>query len=141
MIDDKTFSKVCTETLEILANVSDEEYDKISPNFIQMLDKNSDKTYVFDINPKQEFSKQELLDETYDMLAYIYRKYWCDENSKQEFKSKVLNNELETKIKAKTIDARVIKQEISNSNQLTILEKNNIFDKIKNVLQNIFNKR
>lgn len=141
MIDDKIFSRVCTETLEILANISDEEYDKIPPEFIKMLDKNSDKTYVFDINKEQNFSKQELLDETYDMLAYIYRKYWCDENDKQEFKNKILNNELENKIKIKTVDANEIKQEISNSNQLTILEKNNIFNKIKNILKQILKKK
>lgn len=141
MIDDKVFSRVCTETLEILANISDEEYDKIPPEFIKMLDKNSDKTYVFDINKEQNFSGQELLDETYDMLAYIYRKYWCDENDKKEFKIKVLNNGLENKIKSQTLDVGEIKYEISNSESLTILEKNNIFDKIKNILKQLFKKK
>lgn len=141
MIDDKVFSRVCTETLEILANISDEEYDKIPPEFIKMLDKNSDKTDVFDINKEQNFSGQELLDETYDMLAYIYRKYWCDEIDKKEFKNKILNNELENEIKTKTEDAMEIKQEKSNSIQLTILEKNNIFDKIKNILKQLFKKK
>lgn len=141
MIDDKIFSKVCTETLEILANVSDEEYDKISPDFIEMLYKNSDKEYVFDINIKQEFSGQELLEETYDMLAYIYRKYWCDESDKKEFKNKILNNELENKINMQTIDIKKLKEEMSNSKQLIILEKNNIFDKLKKILNRILKKK
>lgn len=87
MTDDKKFSIACTEVLEILKNIDEEELNKIDKEFISLLEESKDISYVFDVQNDIDFSNLKLTDETNDLLAYIYRKYWADEKEKIEFDS------------------------------------------------------
>ena len=81
MIDERAFTKACKETLEVLENVDDNEYNKIPINFISFLKENADMDYRVIINFNESFEKQELLPETIDLLAYIYRRFLCNESN------------------------------------------------------------
>ena len=82
---DKSFSKAATEVLEILNYVEDEEFNKIDKTFINMLEKCKDENYEFKINENDDFDSLVLTQKTNDLLAYIYRKYWANEEEKKEF--------------------------------------------------------
>lgn len=82
---DKSFSKAATEVLEILNYVEDEEFNKIDKTFINMLEKYKDENHEFKINENDDFDSLVLTQKTNDLLAYIYRKYWANEEEKKEF--------------------------------------------------------
>lgn len=82
---DKSFSKAATEVLEILNYVEDEEFNKIDKTFINMLEKCKDENHEFKINENDDFDSLVLTQKTNDLLAYIYRKYWANEEEKKEF--------------------------------------------------------
>lgn len=82
---DKSFSKAATEVLEILNYVEDEEFNKIDKTFINMLEKCKDENHEFKINKNDDFNSLVLTQKTNDLLAYIYRKYWANEEEKKEF--------------------------------------------------------
>lgn len=82
---DKSFSKAATEVLEILNYVEDEEFNKIDKTFINMLEKCKDENHEFKINENDDFESLVLTQKTNDLLAYIYRKYWANEEEKKEF--------------------------------------------------------
>ena len=93
MIDERAFTKACKETLEVLENVDDNEYNKIPINFISFLKENADMDYRVIINFNESFEKQELLPETIDLLAYIYRRFLCNEQGKIDFDKVMHENE------------------------------------------------
>ncbi len=93
MISDNTFAKVCTETLAILNNIPLEYYYKIPKDFINLLLENLDETYNFKLDTNKNFASQVLLPETIDLLAYIYRQFWCTRNQKNEFDKIMLEND------------------------------------------------
>lgn len=82
---DKSFAKAATEVLEILNYVEDEEFNKIDKTFINMLEKCKDENHEFKINENDDFDSLVLTQKTNDLLAYIYRKYWANEEEKKEF--------------------------------------------------------
>lgn len=93
MIDDRAFAKACKETLEVLNNIDDNEYCKIPIKFISFLKENADLNYSVNIDFCKDFEKQELLPETIDLLAYIYRKFLCNEQEKIDFDKVMHENE------------------------------------------------
>ncbi len=90
---EENFSKACNEVLQVLQNINIEEYNKIPKEFIKFLKENADYNYKSKINYNKEFNEQELLPETIDLLAYIYRKYWCKEQEKFIFDKEMCQNE------------------------------------------------
>ena len=114
MIDNKKFSIACTEVLEILKNIDEIEYNKIDKEFILVLEENKDKEYNFVCDTSIDFEDLEITPETNDILGYIYRKYWANEEEKKEFDQLVLGN------KNEEIEKTLIKYE----------KKKNIFKKI-----------
>ena len=82
---DKSFSKAATEVLELLIYVEDEEFNKIDKTFINMLEKCKDENHEFKINENDDFDSLVLTQKTNELLAYIYRKYWANEEEKKEF--------------------------------------------------------
>lgn len=95
MIELSKFSKACKEVLEILNNVEEKDLEKIPKDFIDDIKKNADKNYIPNIDINKKFEEQELLPETIDLLAYIYRKYWCNQEEKEEFDTIMKKNDIE----------------------------------------------
>ena len=140
MINDR-IAKACTETLAVLNNVPENEYYKIPKEFILMLLENSDNTYQFMLDSTKNFQEQELLMETIDILAYIYRKFWCSNEEKEEFDRILLQNE--EKYNPDNIfnnRNRITKKEEDNdNNEVSItIYKEPIFIKIKRWLKEMF---
>ena len=122
MIDNKKFSIACTEVLEILKNIDEIEYNKIDKEFIYLLEENKDKEYKFVCDTNIDFGDLKITPETNDILGYIYRKYWANEEEKKEFDESVLGN------KNEEIKKTLIKYE----------KKKNIFRKIFELIKKCF---
>lgn len=83
MIEVKKLPKACTEVLEILKHISEEEYKKIPNELIKMFETKQDKQHKIDITHFEDFEKQEILDETKAILAIIFRDYWATEEQRR----------------------------------------------------------
>jgi len=142
MIELSKFSKACKEVLEILNNVEEKDLEKIPKDFIDDIKKNADKNYIPNIDINKKFEEQELLPETIDLLAYIYRKYWCDEKDKYEFDRVIQENENK---KEKVFSSNNKNEDNTNLNQndnflINVNKNKTILQKIINYLKSIFNK-
>lgn len=74
--DESNYARACREVLEVLKHISKDNYEKISKNFIQKLEKDADMQYEFSLSTPLE--KTIFLEETKDILALIQEKYWKD---------------------------------------------------------------
>lgn len=118
-IRENVFPKVCTEMLEVIKYIPDSEFDKIESDFIETLYQEHDIFYEFKLDESKKLDEQELLPETYDMMAYVYRKYLCNEDEKEEFKENLFKNPFEVEeIKVEEIKS------------IAVEEKKSIFKKI-----------
>lgn len=101
-IKENNFSKVCTEMLEVFKYIPEEEFNKIESDFIEAIYQEHDMYHEFKFDESKLLEEQDFLPETYDMLAYVYRKYLCNsQQEKDEFKLmlfKDLSNQSEEKI-------------------------------------------
>ena len=126
---ENNFSKVCTEMLEVFKYIPEDEFCKIELDFIETIYHEHDTEYEFKFDQNKKIDEQAFLPETYDMLAYVYRKYLCDNNQeKEEFKEylfKNLSNDTE------------IKTEIQQENKIMLEEKNTFLKKITNFIKRI----
>ena len=68
------FNKACKELYICLKNIDKELYELL-PN-----------------DQNKKIYEQTLLDETKNIIGYIYYNYWANEQEKQEFKNAVINN-------------------------------------------------
>ena len=151
MINDKEFSIACKEVLEILKNIEEIEYEKIDKSFLNVLEDSKDDTYEFVVDNTLDFNELKITDTTNDLLAYIYRKYWANEEEKKEFDKKVLENEKKEnekqKLKSKYYEIfpeSNIEKKIEDKKKELMLKENkisyNIFYRIVLFFKNIFKK-
>lgn len=80
------------EVLEVLKYVSLDDYNKIPKKYITFLEENSDENSTFTYNTAIPFKKQEISDDTKNILAMLYRLFWASEIEKAEFRK---NDKLE----------------------------------------------
>ncbi len=71
------YPKAYVEVLEILKYVSAKDLAKIPPDFIQMLKRKKDISYIFKIDKTKSFDNQIILKETREIFAIIYKNYWA----------------------------------------------------------------
>lgn len=80
------------EVLEVLKYISLEDYNKIPKKYITYMEENCDENCAFVYNIAIPFEKQDLSDDTKNILAMLYRLFWASELEKAEFRK---NDKLE----------------------------------------------
>ena len=55
--------------------LTEEEYEKIPPKFIEVIEENRNKDYKYEINEEQDLSKQPMLRDTKAILLLVFRDY------------------------------------------------------------------
>ncbi|MBR3697416.1 MAG: hypothetical protein IKM97_04030 [Clostridia bacterium] len=88
------YREAIVEVLDILDHTRKEDVDKISPKFIEFLRANASKTYKPQLDHSKKISDMRLMHKTRVILAIIYRKYWCDDNQRNEFDRILMENEI-----------------------------------------------
>lgn len=78
------YAKAYVEVLEILKYIPENDLKKIPSKIIDTLKKNADKGYVYKINKELPFEKQNLMEETKDILSVLFRDYWATDYQKQQ---------------------------------------------------------
>ena len=115
MIKKENFSKAYKEIYVIINHLNEDEKNKIPQEFLNMIETQMDKDYVFNYDATKDLSEQQVLRETLSILAYIYINYIGEY---QEVK------EIKTQFQKDIIDHEIAKK--------ALYEKNNTNDIFKN---------
>lgn len=93
------FNMACTEILEILKYLPDEDYKKIPKAEIDFFEQNNDKNYHFKFNENLSFEEQSILPETESIIVKLYRDYFCTNEQKITLDRILqINNEINNEI-------------------------------------------
>lgn len=161
MLKEENYSKAYVEVIEIIKHMNKEDVDKIPQNFKNMLEKNKDKNYTFEIDESIILEELNFMKETKAILAYMFVNYWSspeekkfimekfrnDINTAEELKKEKYTTELykndDVNKKIKT-DNQIEETEenIEEKNvQLTESKKENIIIKLLKKIKNLFKSR
>ena len=88
------YNLACKELYICLKNIDNELYNKIPNEFLKEIIKNMDADYYFHYDDNKRIYEQNLLEETKNLMGYIYYKYWANEQEKNDFKNTVVNNSI-----------------------------------------------
>ena len=154
---EKDIRKAYSEVVEILKLIDDEErLEQLPVNVVELIKSNSDPEYKPIISKEIPIEEQNLMDETYLIIAWLTSKYWPDldyiqdegqeENIKEEKieqKPKVHNAAVYNDIERETLEKVDQLEEIENIDNLpVVLNDVSWFEKIKKqiiqFLKNIF---
>ena len=89
----KEFAEASAEINEILKYLPKEEVEKIPSKLREFFKEISSKDYVTNINPNIPLDKQQIKEKTKDIIALIYRNYWCSEEERKELDQKLIEND------------------------------------------------
>lgn len=137
---DENYKKAFKEVYEILSNTDEKLIKKIPIKFMEFIKNNMDYGYKTNIKLDENIDKQNLLKETEAIISLIYRSYWSTKEEKRDFKEKEsIKNKKEYKDIKEIFEKRKNINKISLDNNLMIVYKENIWDKIKNKIRKILN--
>ena len=147
MVTEK-FAKSAKEVNFILSYMPVSDVNKIPIKFRNFLNNVEDNNYVPNINPYISIEEQILMEKTKDILAIIYRNYFCNAEERNFLDKKMYENQtyynkqLKEKYNSDVFKKRTPKSEdskknIVNNTMIIQYENKSIFDKIKNFFKKI----
>lgn len=94
-MEDSRYANAYTEVLEVLGNLTREDYEKIPKKYIRFLEENCNDSYEFHYDKTKRFEDQVLLDDTRYILFGIFKKYGSTNEQKQEIEEHEKNYYIE----------------------------------------------
>ena len=88
------FNKACKELYICFKNIDNTIYEKIPNEFLKVIIENMDSDYYFYYDENKKIYEQELLEETKNLIGYIYYNYWTNEQEKEVFKNVIIDKEV-----------------------------------------------
>lgn len=148
VVKQNEFSKGLSEIDYILKHTDRELLQRIPQSFWDFIEENKDIEYEVTININQPLEEQNLMEDTKNLMAFIYRNYICDGNEKQEYNELLNQNqrrydeELSQKYSYDNIFKTNTKEEeiVIEDNQMIEYQEESIFTKIMNKIKNFFSK-
>ena len=148
---EENYHKAYKEVIEILKYVPQESVNKIPKTMLETFEKKMDKDYVFNVDINKSFKEQNLLEETKDIFAVIFRDYWATPYQRERIKAKEkydrqkIEEEKANKYNPDDIFDKKIKEQNKGKNEkqavneLPIEYKEKFYLKIIRFFKNIFN--
>ena len=163
---DKKFREALSEIYEILLYIDQKSFDEIPFEVIFKISENKSKEYDFKIDENEkelgEIIENKISEETKEILAYLYLKYWNkneDENLQKELVAIEETMKLQGLYDIFTLDMSnpIIEESTvdidknantnmdtnikeTNDNEKALIKNENIFVKIKNMIIKFFRK-
>ena len=138
-----------SEVLEILKHISEEEYNKIPNDMIELFKTNANNDNEFVYNPNKTLEEQNVSETARTVIAILFRDYWATETQKEKIiakqnydrkkikEEKYNYNNLFNKNKKET----EMQEEIKNNEVDIIPYKESIFKRIINKIKDILFKK
>ena len=80
----KEYKMALSEVNQILSHTEEEIISKIPQKFKQFIENNMDKTHQIQIEENASLTEQNIMQETKQILALIYRDYICTQKEREE---------------------------------------------------------
>lgn len=143
------YRKSISEVLEILKHTKKTDVDRISPKFLDFLNKNALTDYEPHLDHSKSVKEMRLNDKTIAILSIIASKYWLSGEDKEDFENRLKENEekykkeLQQKYNADNLFKNKNVEHISSIedtvDNISIIEyKESIFTKIKKWFKRTF---
>lgn len=140
----KNIKKAFAEVNDIVMHSETAIQEKIPSNINKLIKDNMDTNYEIQIDYSKNINDQELLSETRDIMAIIYRDYLCDERERIELieKNKQLLEEDEKKYNITEIFNQKKQNEIVNKTKSlqVIKKKRRWHENMMQIIREILNK-
>ena len=114
---------------------------------LETFEKKMDKDYVFNIDINKSFEEQNLLEETKDIFAVIFRDYWATPYQRERIKAKEkydrqkIEEEKANKYNPDDIFKNKEKDNVVENNNLPVeIKKENFFKKLISFIKKIIRK-
>lgn len=154
MVKVENYPNAYKEVYVILKHLDSEDLKAIPGSFVQMIEKNMNPNYNFELDEEKEFEQQELLQETRVILAYIFMNFWSTAEQKariqQKFRHDILveernrpqynPNELFNREEPKTVQPQVTETQKTENTQI-VQYKENIFSRLLHKIKNFFSRQ
>ena len=144
---EENYHKAYKEVIEILKYVPQESVNKIPKTMLETFEKKMDKDYVFNVDINKSFEEQNLLEETKDIFAVIFRDYWATPYQRERIKAKEkYDRQKIEEEKANTYNPDDIfknkeKDNVVENNNLPVeIKKENFFKKLISFIKKIIRK-
>ena len=146
------YANAYSEVLEILNRMSDENYNKIPKDMIELFRENQNKKHEFHYNIEKEFDEQNISKRAKLILAILYRDYWATEEQKKEIiakqnyerqkiEEKKLNKYNIDMFKKRVQNIQIEEKETPKENLEIVKYKKSIIKRIINKIKKIFQKK
>ena len=144
---EENYYKAYKEVIEILKYVPQESVNKIPKTMLETFEKRMDKDYVFNVDINKSFEEQNLLEETKDIFAVIFRDYWATPYQRERIKAKEkydrqkIEEEKANKYNPDDIFKNKEKDNVVENNNLPVeMKKENFFKKFISFIKKIIRK-
>ena len=141
------YANAYSEVLEILKNISKEDYEKVPSEKIDLFEKNANKNYNFQYDANLTLDEQDVSKRAKAIIAILFRDYWATPEQREKILVKQNYDRIQIeKNKQKQYDVNNIfknkerKVEIVENSVSTIEYKESIFSKIKKWFKQTFKK-
>ena len=121
----KEFAEASAEINEIFKYLPKEEVEKIPSKLRDFFKEVSSKDYVTNINPNMPLDKQQIKEKTKDIIALIYRNYWCSEEERKELDQKLIENDkkFEEELREKYNPDNIFKNNVTTTKKEEVTEE------------------
>lgn len=82
------YANAYSEVLEILKYVSQEDFNKIPKERIELFKTNCNKNYGIEYNPQKTLDEQNISKKAKTIIAILYRDYWATDLQREKIKAK-----------------------------------------------------
>lgn len=84
---DIQYANAYTEVLEILKNISQEDYNKVSKGKINLFEHNANKEYIFNYDSTKTLEEQNVSKTARAIIAILFRDYWATDEQRNKIKA------------------------------------------------------
>jgi hypothetical protein len=141
------YANAYSEVLEILKNISKEDYEKVPSEKIDLFEKNANKNYNFQYDTNLTLDEQNVSKRTKAIIAILFRDYWATPEQREKILAKQNYDRIQIeKNKQKQYNVDNIfknkeKKAETVENSVSMIEyKESIFSKIKKWFKQTFKK-
>ena len=111
----QNYKNAFTEVYTILNYIEDEDYEKIPPEVLEVIEENKNPDYEYEMNEEVDIFTQPMLPETKAILFNFFRDYWATPEQTEKIKrmQKEEMQKIEEKKRQQYGDYNVFKNNVS----------------------------
>lgn len=136
------YANAYSEVLEILKHISQEDYDKISKDKIELFKTNANKDFNFTYDINKTLDEQNVSKKAKTIIAILFRDYWATDAQREKIKAKEQYDRRikEEENREKYNSDNIFKKHEETENTETITEINQMVPYKESFFKKIFNK-